>query len=189
MVAILVWSIAVAGVLLFALGGGAWLTRGQVIAWRSDLVEGRYRTLSLIGIWLNGEAMLTVHADTVTDPELVTGWRRQKGDHAWDATWLWLPATSKLYGKRLLFSSSITPTKAGVVYEWSLMPPCWLVVLTGLGMVIPLVLRIRRMRQECTRRMAGLCAVCGYDLRASPERCPECGTPLPKPAQKVPPTT
>jgi hypothetical protein len=48
--------------------------------------------------------------------------------------------------------------------------PYWL--LMALAMVAPLLSTCRYLRQ---RREAGRCPVCGYDLRATPERCPECG--------------
>jgi hypothetical protein len=55
----------------------------------------------------------------------------------------------------------------------TLMIPHWLLAL--LSALLPafwLIAELPRRR----RRGAGHCPSCGYDLRASPERCPECGT-------------
>jgi hypothetical protein len=35
--------------------------------------------------------------------------------------------------------------------------------------------RVRAHRMRWDRAAANLCASCGYDLRATPDRCPECG--------------
>jgi hypothetical protein len=55
--------------------------------------------------------------------------------------------------------------------------PLWSVaLLTGL---LPTLWIIDARRGRRPRRHTGLCANCAYDLRASTDRCPECGTPLP----------
>ena len=60
------------------------------------------------------------------------------------------------------------PTRsAGVVIV-----PCWTVTLLTL---LPPLLWLRRRRQAKRWSDANLCRTCGYDLRATPDRCPECG--------------
>jgi hypothetical protein len=67
-------------------------------------------------------------------------------------------------------------------YGWQveLAVPHWLVALLALVSPATWLLRYRRRR---ARRMQGRCLRCGFDLRASPDRCPECGTPIPLKAE------
>jgi len=65
--------------------------------------------------------------------------------------------------------------------------PYWFGVLTtAIAPVFGVLLRLRQRHD----RKAGLCRTCGYDLRATPERCPECGKAstagLPPPIETVP---
>jgi hypothetical protein len=57
--------------------------------------------------------------------------------------------------------------------------PYWFVFIALAGTVaIPHVLRRAR---SLHRRRFGLCLTCGYDLRATPDHCPECGTVVQRP--------
>ena len=50
--------------------------------------------------------------------------------------------------------------------------PFWFLILLS---TIPTLLHVGRARKLRHWRRVGRCMTCGYDLRATPERCPECG--------------
>ena len=63
----------------------------------------------------------------------------------------------------------------GYYHAWHLVIPLWMptllcVIATGFLCIPPI-------RQHCRRKRKklGLCVKCGYDLRGSKDRCPECG--------------
>ena len=101
-------------------------------------------------------------------------WSSQQGP-AWDSGW---PA----YETRTL------PRSGYVVIRQEARLPYWL--MTYAASVLPILWCWRHrhnlrdslrwfMSRHYRRKSAGLCRVCGYDLRASPEPCPECDAPSP----------
>jgi hypothetical protein len=60
-------------------------------------------------------------------------------------------------------------------YTYWIGVPDWFAML-ALAVLSVVAWRRRRRALERERKERGECMVCGYDLRATPERCPECGS-------------
>jgi len=66
-------------------------------------------------------------------------------------------------------SSFEFPATTLMIKDWAAVIIASAIPVAKLGFVAFAVLRRRQ------RRLQGFCLSCGYDLRASPDRCPECG--------------
>ena len=87
------------------------------------------------------------------------------------ASWAWEWNWPVFQSGTLFMSSSSTVTTIQFVVL-----PYWLLTLSTAALPGFWVWR----RWKAGRRLkTGLCRICGYDLRATPDRCPECGTPIP----------
>ncbi|HZL34082.1 MAG TPA: hypothetical protein VFC78_02155 [Tepidisphaeraceae bacterium] len=104
--------------------------------------------------------------------------RRELVKRVWgpDLNRLW-PQSSPAWRTRMTYSSVDYSTLAEKLIGRRLWFPYWIaLVMTALLPMARLLLFLRQSR----RSNLGLCAARGYDLRATPDRCPECGAaPVP----------
>jgi hypothetical protein len=73
---------------------------------------------------------------------------------------------------------SWSDTRIGTIVR---IPYCFIALLF---LVLP-AMQLRRPLVEMQRARNGRCRTCGYDLRATPDRCPECGTRRASPSSCV----
>ena len=74
-------------------------------------------------------------------------------------------------GAGLLLYALTVVTVARTPFPWTLL---WVVPLAG-AVASAARLLLDSPKSISRRRRLGLCESCGYDLRATPDRCPECG--------------
>jgi predicted RNA-binding Zn-ribbon protein involved in translation (DUF1610 family) len=99
------------------------------------------------------------------------GWGRQ-GPVITFGGWRPIQTGEMLAGGEAPMPDGSTKEFGDHLWVWAV--PYYVVVLALSLPVALLVLQIMRAR-KAHRRAKGLCVTCGYDLRATPERCPECG--------------
>jgi hypothetical protein len=156
----LCWTLSL---LLFVAACAMWarsLWKGDVVVW-----TGRH---SLV---LRSERGLVRTNVSLAEPGEPRGFRHDSWSHAPGySAWRWLGSR---WWDRMGFGHYVGGSQSGGRIDQYVFPYYAVVALTALlpGFVLTRWLCARR------RRRAGLCRRCGYDLRASPQRCPECGTP------------
>jgi hypothetical protein len=74
------------------------------------------------------------------------------------------------------WAREVTGTKVQDTYMRGVTLPYWVIVLPL--QLFP-ILWLIQLARYWRRKREGFCFKCGYDLRASIEKCPECGTPIP----------
>ena len=170
---------------------------GDLFGWRfvDEIKELRYKRRGISFVTGKGRLLLTIvraRTDYTREDRLALimkiersreghefYWKTQNPvlpDHGWQETF-WkrrgflLDLKHKSRERRDFFRLRIA------VPLWA---PAIVFALPPAGAVALFLRRRRRVKR-------GLCLKCGYDLRASPDRCPECGEPAPTCARHTPP--
>jgi hypothetical protein len=128
----------------------------HVNSWRFVFSDGR--------IGLSRLAAYEYRPPSVASDNSRWHWTRV-GDSEWDGAWQ--PIGFAFNSETHAAPPNVAPGKSFLIGV-----PFWFLMLLAALLAIP---RLTRRVQRDKRFAAGCCTRCGYDLRATPDKCPECG--------------
>jgi hypothetical protein len=156
-----------------------WTADYLVYAWRSS--DDRYEYSMRLGSSCGGLGALSQRLKYAGPKEAAFlsdspfGWRliqQHKPDHR---AYFYDDTRSFFARLGLHLNTDSGPCMWGDYSETVIAAPHW-AVLTVLAM--PAMLCAAKVQWKVSRPKIGLCPTCGYDLRATPDHCPQCGAPV-----------
>ena len=166
--------------MLFVAVLALWVRSYWRINWLTHIRPGRQTTI------VSGKGHIVLHTIGDTDVPIwpgPRGWALSREPPNGDG-WAISHIASAVRTHRFLgfehtdIGSVATPTRRLTI----LAIPYWSLALPPLIAPTIALVRVRRRRRRLREHH---CLGCGYDLRASRERCPECGTPIPPDAEPL----
>lgn len=141
-------------------------------------------TIAPNGLWLTLALPggPTVQSPVFADPAQATGWGTRAG-----------PPVSRFLGFACGWSTAMSINTVPGGYQALVQARYYVLLiphlfLSLLLLILPASWLLRVLKLHRLRRLAaqGHCPHCGYDLRATPARCPECGAAIPGPSSTMP---
>ena len=137
---------------------------------RGDLFGFSYHSWNVSAFLSDGTVLATASFDERDRWKPLVDWSRIRPGASTKAR-IWFP--TEFTWLRLDSQSAATARKGWAVVTAF---PIWWFALPGLIIGLPLVVSVTIAVRQWRRRRGFQCRMCGYDLRGTPERCPECGT-------------